>query len=141
MTIPLPLNPDRRTLYERVGGEDTFRRLVDAFYARVEADPVLRPLFPDDLEPGKRWQRLFLIQYWGGPAAYQAQRGHPRLRMRHQPFTIGPAERDAWLGHMLAAIDEVGIGEPERTELAAYFERTAAFMVNQPADEPADSGT
>jgi hemoglobin len=119
------------TIYDRVGGEPTFRRLVDRFYALVEQDPLLRPLFPADLEPGKRHQYLFLMQYFGGPTAYAEQRGHPRLRMRHAPFAIGPAERDAWLGHMLAALDELPIAEPERAAMRDYFANAATAMMNQ----------
>lgn len=122
---------EETTIYEQVGGAETFRRLVDAFYARVEADPRLRPLFPADLEPGKEYQRLFLMQYFGGPTEYAQLRGHPRLRMRHAPFPIGPAERDAWLSHMLAAIDEVGIAEPARSAMRSYFEMAAPAMMNR----------
>lgn len=118
------------SIYELAGGEATFARLVDAFYARVEADPLLRPMFPDDLEAGKHWQFLFLMQYFGGPARYAEERGHPRLRMRHMPFAIGQAAADAWLGHMLAAIDVIGISEPARSAMREYFERASAFMVN-----------
>ena len=127
----LPFNPDRQTLYERVGGDETFQQLVDVFYERIAEDPLLRPMFPDDLAPGKYRQFLFLTQYWGGPARYQEERGHPRLRMRHAPFPINEAARDAWVGHMVAAIDEVGIEEPDRTLLIEYFERAATFMINQ----------
>lgn len=131
MSEPLSFNPEQSTLYERVGGDETFKRLVDEFYTRIEADPLLRPLFPEDLEPGKQYQFLFLTQYWGGPARYEEQRGHPRLRMRHAPFAIGKAERDAWFGHMVAAIDEVGITGQDRAALIAYFERAATFMINR----------
>lgn len=119
------------TIYELAGGEPAFRRLVDAFYARVERDPLLRPMFPADLEPGKEHQRLFLIQYFGGPATYGEQRGHPRLRMRHAPFPIGQAARDAWLGHMLAALDAAGIPEPAADAMRRYFEMAATAMINQ----------
>jgi hemoglobin len=125
------LMTDQPTIYEQVGGEQTFRRLVDAFYARVEADPRLRPLFPAELGPGKEGQRLFLIQYFGGPGDYSQQRGHPRLRLRHAPFAIGQAARDAWLTHMLAAIDEVGIAEPARSQMRSYFAMAATAMINQ----------
>ncbi|NWF68615.1 MAG: globin [Chloroflexi bacterium] len=118
------------SVYELVGGDPTFERLVEEFYARVEADPVLRPLFPDDLEPGKRWQFLFLTQFFGGPQRYALERGHPRLRMRHGPFPISQQARDHWLAHMLAAIDEVGIAEPARGILREYFERGSTFMIN-----------
>ena len=105
---------DAQSVYEFVGGDSTFQKLVDIFYARVEQDPVLRPLFPDDLEPGKRWQFLFLAQFFGGPARYIEERGHPRLRMRHNPFPIDQQARDHWLEHMLAAIDEVGSAQNQR---------------------------
>lgn len=127
-----------QTIYESVGGDATFSRLVDIFYERVEADEVLRPLFPADLEAGKRWQFLFLTQLFGGPARYAAERGHPRLRMRHQPFPIDQAARDHWLEHMLAAMDAVGIAEPARSEMRAYFERSSAFMMN--VELPVDHG-
>ncbi|NNJ13019.1 globin [Chloroflexales bacterium ZM16-3] len=122
--------PDEMSVYESVGGAETFRRLVDYFYAQVEQDPLLRSLFPDDLGPGKEHQYLFLVQYFGGPGAYGQRRGHPRLRMRHAPFVIGQAERDAWLGHMLAAIDAVGIAEPARSIMRGYFEHAATAMIN-----------
>jgi hemoglobin len=119
------------SLYEAIGGDVTFRRLVDAFYRRVEADPPLRAVFPADIEPGKEGQFLFLTQYFGGPQRYTEQRGRPFLRMRHMPFVIGQQERDAWVGHMLAAIDEVGIPEPYRSAMREYFERGATFMMNR----------
>ena len=85
------------TPYEDFGGEAFFAGLVDSFYQRVARDPILRPMYPgDDLAPAQRRLQLFLEQYWGGPRTYSDQRGHPRLRMRHAPFRIGPIERDAW---------------------------------------------
>src|SRR5437870_3283728 len=96
------------SFFELIGGEPTFRRLVDEFYAGVANDPVLRPLYPEeDLRSASNRLRMFLIQYWGGPATYSQQRGHPRLRMRHAPFRVGPRERDAWLGHMRSAMDSL----------------------------------
>lgn len=118
------------TIYELVGGAATFRRLVDEFYARVEADASLRALFPDDLEPGKEYQFLFLSQYFGGPTTYIEQRGHPRLRMRHMPFAIDGQAREAWLRHMLTAIEVVGIQEPARSAMREYFERASEAMIN-----------
>jgi hemoglobin len=128
----LPVAGPPRTLYEAVGGEPTFHRLVASFYAGVAADhDVLRPLYPDeDLAAAEERFRLFLIQYWGGPQTYTERRGHPRLRMRHAPFSIGPAERDAWLGAMRAALDECAIPEPYRKQLWSHFESTAEHMVN-----------
>ena len=91
-------------MFDRVGGQPFFSALVDRFYAGVATDPVLRPLYPDDLVEPKEHLALFLAQYWGGPRTYSEERGHPRLRMRHAPFVIGSLERDAWLRHMTDAL-------------------------------------
>ena len=126
-----------KSVYEIAGGDETFRQLVNVFYARIEQDTSLRPMFPADLEPGKRWQYLFLVQYFGGPAVYAEERGHPRLRMRHMPFPIDAQARAGWLRHMLAAIDVVSIPEPARSTMRDYFERASEFMVNtvQPGEQ------
>jgi hemoglobin len=118
-------------VYALIGGEDTLRRLVDVFYDNVAQHEALRAIFPADLEAGKRWQFLFLLQYWGGSPQYLQERGHPRLRMRHAPFPITLALKDAWLACMFAAMETVGIVEPARTVMQEYFERAATFMVNQ----------
>ncbi len=123
-------------IYDFVGGDAPFRRLVDHFYALVEADPLLRPMFPPDLEDGKQWQFLFLTQFFGGPARYIQQRGHPRLRMRHNPFVIDQMARDHWLSHMLAAIDVAEIQEPARSLMRDYFERASTFMINAEPSAP-----
>jgi hemoglobin len=119
--------------YQRVGGEQTFRTLVDRFYAGVATDPLLRPLYPEeDLGPAAERLTLFLIQYWGGPNTYSQTRGHPRLRMRHVPFTIGSAERDAWLRHMAEALASLQL-EPELAEeLWRYLSMAAESMRNSP---------
>ncbi len=124
------MNDNALTIYEFVGGDTTFQKLVDIFYSKVEADEKLVALFPDDLVPGKRWQFLFLTQYFGGPARYAEERGHPRLRMRHMQFPIDNDARNRWLQYMLEAIDEVGISEPARGQMRDYFERGSAMMVN-----------
>lgn len=122
---------DAPSLFDAVGGEPTFRQLVARFYAEVAEDEILRPLYPEvDLGPAEERLRLFLMQYWGGPRTYSEQRGHPRLRMRHTPYKIGPIERDAWLRAMRVAIDETGIEEPHRTRLWQYFEMAAQSLVN-----------
>ena len=121
-------------LFDRVGGEAFFRDLVDRFYLGVAGDPLLRPLYPDDLSESSAHLALFLMQYWGGPGTYSEQRGHPRLRMRHAPFVIGPAERDAWLRHMGEALDGLQtasrISEADADELRAYLEMAANTLVN-----------
>jgi hemoglobin len=122
------------SLYEAVGGEPTFRRLVHRFYEEVAADPELRPVYPSrDLGPAEDHLRLFLIQYWGGPATYNELRGHPRLRMRHVHFVIGEAERDAWLRHMRTALDELELDPALDTELWDYLVMAAHSLVNAPA--------
>lgn len=131
------------SFYDEIGGEPTFRRLVGEFYAGVATDPVLRPMYPEaDLGPAAERLRLFLIQYWGGPNTYSAQRGHPRLRMRHAPFRVGPAERDAWLHHMRRAVASLELPAEQADTLWQYLERAAYFMVNTmdetPGPGPAD---
>jgi hemoglobin len=122
-----------RSVYELAGGEETFRLLVGRFYARVASDPILRAVYPDeDLSGATERLTLFLIQYWGGPATYSNQRGHPRLRMRHQPFAIGQAERDAWLGHMKGAVDSLDLAPAVRKALLDYFETASTAMINTP---------
>lgn len=121
-------------VHDAVGGEAFFVELIDHFYAGVAMDPLLRPLYPDDLTDSKRHMVLFLQQYWGGPGTYSEERGHPRLRMRHAPFVIGEAERDAWLRHMAAAIDRTvaghGVSPELEAELLQYFLGAADFMIN-----------
>ena len=121
-------------LFDRVGGEQFFVDLVDRFYLGVAGDPLLRPLYPEDLAESAQHLALFLMQYWGGPGTYNEQRGHPRLRMRHAPFVIGPAERDAWLRHMggaLAGLEaEDRISGPDAAELRAYLDMAAHQLVN-----------
>ena len=120
-----------KTVYELAGGEPAFRALVERFYAGVAADPVLRPVYPEgDLSGATERLTLFLIQYWGGPSTYSEQRGHPRLRMRHQPFTIGQVERDAWLRHMTEAVDSLDLAPGVRRALLDYFEKASTAMIN-----------
>ena len=122
------------SLYEAIGGEPAFRRLVHRFYQEVARDPELRPVYPSrDLGPAEDHLRLFLIQYWGGPATYNELRGHPRLRMRHAHFVIGEAERDAWLRHMRTALDELELDPALDTELWDYLVMAAHSLVNAPA--------
>ena len=117
-------------MYQRVGGDAFFVALVDRFYAGVAGDPVLRPLYPDDLTDPKAHLALFLIQYWGGPRTYGDVRGHPRLRMRHAPFVITNLERDAWLRHMNEAVRTGGLAPEDEAEMLAYFDMAAHQLVN-----------
>jgi hemoglobin len=121
------------TVYEVAGGMPFFERLVDRFYEGVAADPVLLPLYPEqpDLTGARRRLTLFLAQYWGGPQTYSEERGHPRLRMRHFPFAIGPTERERWLFHMRAAVADSGAPPDLADRLLTYFDQAAVAMQNR----------
>ncbi len=120
----------RLTVYDLAGGDAPFFALAAAFYRRIDQEPALRDMFPDDLSgPIERLAR-FLIQYFGGPGTYSEQRGHPRLRMRHIPFRIDRTARDIWVGHMLAALAEIEVPEQAGTAMHDYFEQGATFMIN-----------
>jgi hemoglobin len=131
------------TPFAAMGGAEFFEALVHHFYQGVASDPVLRAMYPeDDLAPAERRLRLFLTQYWGGPTTYSDERGHPRLRMRHNPYVIDDGARDRWLDHMRAALDltmaETGLDPAWEQELWRYLVGAAIAMVNTaPADSPA----
>lgn len=121
-----------QSVFDAVGGHDTFEALTRAFYAGVADDPVMRPMYPeDDLEPARERLQLFLEQYFGGPTTYQDTRGHPRLRMRHFPFHIDADARDRWLTHMTAALDSIDLAPLFRETMLDYFDRAAHAMQNQ----------
>jgi hemoglobin len=126
------MTTDVLSLYDRAGGTPFFEALVARFYAGVAADPLLRPVYPEpDLAGATHRLTLFLIQYWGGPTTYDEERGHPRLRMRHAPFAIGPGERDRWLAHMRAAVADLAPPEDVAAELERYFVMAAEAMRNR----------
>lgn len=127
------------TFYDEVGGHETFAKIVSVFYREVAADPVMKPMYPeDDLGPAEDRLRMFLEQYWGGPTTYGHTRGHPRLRMRHVPFRINPDARDRWLRHMRTALDEAQLSPLHESTLWDYLERAAYAMVN--TFEPSEIG-
>lgn len=126
--------PLEQPLYDRVDPE-FFTRLVNRFYDAVLVDPVLAPLYPpEDLDGARERLRLFLTQFWGGPQTYSDQRGHPRLRMRHAPFAIGEAQREAWFRLMAAAVGaevETGaLSDQDEAAMLGYFDHSARFMMN-----------
>ena len=124
--------PTSGSLYDRAGGMPFFEALVGAFYDGVANDPAIRPLYPEPELTGARHRlTLFLAQYWGGPTTYDQERGHPRLRMRHAPFAIGPLERDRWLVHMRAAVVSLEPGPDVAADLERYFEMAAEAMRNR----------
>lgn len=113
-------------------GDEGFARLTRAFYAKVPGDPILGPMYPDDdLEGAEERLREFLVFRFGGPPRYIEQRGHPRLRMRHLPFTIDRAARDRWMKLMLDAMAEAAFEEPVETTLKTFFETASEFMINK----------
>src|SRR3954449_8048446 len=120
---------DSETLFDAAGGMPFFETLVGRFYDGVATDPVLRPLYPEaDLAGARHRLTLFLAQYWGGPRTYDDERGHPRLRMRHMPFTVGPTERDHWLAHMAAAVGEMSPTPEVAETLMGYFRPAAEHL-------------
>jgi hemoglobin len=134
--VTQPTQDSEESFYDQVGGAETFRRLVHRFYQGVATDPLLRPLYPDpDLAAAEVRLRMFLEQYWGGPKTYSEVRGHPRLRMRHAPFAIGIAQRDAWLVHMRDAVDELSLTPEQDAVLWMYLTTAADSLVNERDDE------
>ena len=112
-------------------GDDGFRRLVAGFYRRVKSDDILSPMYPKhDLAGAEERLRGFLIQRFGGPDIYSQQRGHPRLRMRHGPFTINRAGRDRWVELMEAALAEAELPPDAIPPLRKFFHDSATFMIN-----------
>jgi len=123
------------TFYDEIGGEATIRRIVHTFYEGVAADPVLRPMYPEeDLRPAEDRFALFLMQYWGGPTTYSGTRGHPRLRMRHAPFAVTPAAAQRWLVHFRAGLDAAQLTPEQDAQFWDYVTHAAQFMVNSLED-------
>ena len=123
-----------QTLYDRLR-EESFAKLTRVFYEQVSQDPILKPMYPEeDLGPAERRLRMFLEQYWGGPDTYQQERGHPRLRMRHFPFKIGPKAKQAWLDAMRKAVDSLQLSPMDDGELWSYLDRAAQAMQNSLED-------
>jgi hemoglobin len=124
------------TYYEDFGGHETFAKLVHEFYRGVAQDEPLRALYPEeDLGPAEERLRMFFEQYWGGPTTYSEQRGHPRLRMRHMPFTVTPDMRDRWLLHMMNAVDTLELSPEHDDLLRDYLTRAAYSLVNSPGPD------
>jgi hemoglobin len=119
-----------------VVGESGISKMVTAFYSKIRTDDLLGPMYPeDDWEGSEQRLREFLLFRLGGDTRYLESRGHPRLRMRHMPFSIGITERDRWLELMRAAMDEADLPVEAILELDAFFSQVADFMRNR--EEPA----
>ena len=127
-------SPDLPTPYERLGAEPTVRALVDRFYDQMDLEPgytALRAAHGSDLVQAREKLFLFLSGWLGGPQHYVERYGHPRLRMRHMPFSIGVLERDQWVACMDQAMGEVGIVPELRERLKTSFLQTADWMRNR----------
>lgn len=125
------------TFYDEIGGHETVARIVEVFYEEVAEDPLLRPLYPDeDLAPAAARLTMFLVQYWGGPTTYSAQRGHPRLRIRHAPFAVTEEARDRWLQHFRAGLDAAALTPEQDARFWEYVTHAANFLVNSPDQSP-----
>ena len=124
------LNIQSSNMYERLGGDQFFYDLIDTFYEYIESDEILRPMYPEDLRPGKSHLSKFLIQFWGGPNHYSEERGHPRLRNRHIDFGISQKKRDIWVKHMFSALESMEISTTDLKIMKSYFEKTATIMIN-----------
>lgn len=126
---------ERNTLFELMGGAETVRRIVEAFYPKVLKNPLLAPLFPSDIEPVMDKQYMFLSQFFGGPTLYSDVHGHPMMRGRHMPFPITVERADAWLGCMAEAMEEVGLPQELREFLLQRLKGSAYHFVNTPEEE------
>lgn len=130
-----------QSFYEAVGGAPTFAKLTRVFYQEVASDAILREMYPEeDLGPAEDRLRMFLEQYWGGPTTYSDQRGHPRLRMRHQPYVVNPDARDRWLRAMRVAVDSLELPPLYEDQLWDYLDRAAHAMVNSFEQSPHSAG-
>ncbi len=115
----------------RIVGDEGFARLVAAFYRRVPADDILGPMYKvRDLADAEWRLREFLVGRFGGPERYIQRRGHPRLRMRHNPFRIDQVARDRWMALMEAALLEADLPAQVLPALRAFFHDAATFMIN-----------
>ncbi|MEX0592471.1 MAG: globin [Nitriliruptoraceae bacterium] len=129
-------------VFDVVGGMPAFEALVASFYARVAQDEVLRPMYPEDLEPGARHLAMFFAQYWGGGEVYSRERGHPRLRMRHAAFPITEDAARRWASHMMAAIEEQGFPPAAEALLQRYVQQATPTLINQfPHQAPGPGGS
>jgi hemoglobin len=129
--VRLAVDGPNDNLFRAVGGRPYFDRLVARFYEGVATDPILRPLYPEDLTESVVHTAGFLAQFWGGGTVqYSDERGHPRLRARHGHVPIGQAERDAWVHHMTEAVRESGVSEELQARQLEYFEMAATHMIN-----------
>ncbi|NGP44582.1 globin [Bacillaceae bacterium SIJ1] len=128
------MSPFEQTAFEKLGGHQFLKELVEKFYQLVGNHPDLAPLFPEDFTETKRKQAQFLTQFLGGPSLYTDEHGHPRLRARHLPFPITPHRAEAWLQCMRQALEETPGDIAEKQHLFERLTLTAHHMINTPQD-------
>ena len=122
-----------QSFFDEIGGLPVVEKIVARFYEGVATDEVLKPMYADeDLADGSAARRLamFLAQYWGGPSTYSQERGHPRLRMRHAPFTVNRTAMEHWLRHFRAGLDSAGLTPEQDARFWGYVTYAAEFMLN-----------
>ena len=117
-------------LYDRVGGRETFARIMRAFFVGVRDDDLLAPMYAHDYDGSEQRLLLFFEQYWGGPTTYSRTRGAPMLRMRHMPYKVTPQAKDRWLALMHTAISTVEVEYEDEFLLRDYIERAAEYLIN-----------
>jgi hemoglobin len=126
------------TLYEAIGGGPAVRAIVESFYPKVKAHPLLSPLFPEDIIPVMEKQYLFLSQFFGGPSLYSDQYGHPMMRARHLPFPITKERADAWLDCMRRALAETALSAELQSLLLERLTGSAYHFINASDQEEAN---
>lgn len=126
-----PVNPSL-SIYDNLGGEKVIRQIVEAFYPKVKANPLLGPLFPEDINPVMEKQFMFLSQFFGGPSLFSDAYGHPMMRARHLPFPVTRERAEAWLACMTEALEEVGIEEELKDFVIKRLSGPAFHFVNTP---------
>jgi hemoglobin len=125
-----PEEEDTTSFYERVGGHETFVKLIRLFIEGVATDPDLLPMYEADLEGAEHRLLMFFEQYWGGPMTYSLTRGAPMLKMRHMPYKVTSHMRDRWLIHMNYAVTVVGFPPEEESLMRDYIERAGEYLIN-----------
>ncbi|NHN33492.1 globin domain-containing protein [Paenibacillus agricola] len=118
------------TFFEAIGGTETIRRIVEAFYPLVQAHPLLGPIFPENIDPVMAKQILFLTQFFGGPTLYTDKYGHPMMRARHMPFEITPERAEAWLSCMKQAVESTDLAPELQDFMLERLKGPAHHFVN-----------
>lgn len=123
------------TIYEAIGGAERVRSIVESFYPKVQADPLLGPIFPEDIRPVMEKQYMFLSQFFGGPSLYSDEYGHPMMRGRHLPFPVTPERAEAWLDCMSRALEDNGIEGELKALIMNRLSGPAHHFINTPSEE------